>query len=70
MIADLKDRQLLTGKTKVEIENLLGEPDYSDANWIAYKVNTISKCYIWECRMEITFDPQTGTALNRIDVSD
>ncbi|MCW5961702.1 MAG: hypothetical protein KIS76_16180 [Pyrinomonadaceae bacterium] len=70
MIADLKTRQLLTGKSKEEIENLLGEPDYRDANWIAYKVNAISRRYIWECRMEITFDPQTETALNPVAVSD
>lgn len=70
MIEDIRERRIFAGMTKVQVHNLLGNPDYIQPDWISYKVHTISRCYIWECRVETTFDPQTGTALNRNDVSD
>jgi hypothetical protein len=57
MAHDIMDRQLLDGKSRTEIEGLLGKPDYQETDWYGYKVITIARCrFVWECRMSIVFD--------------
>src|SRR6267142_6643140 len=51
MAQDLIDRKLLIGKSRAEVEGLLGKPDYPDADAHLYKVVTIARCGFWECRL-------------------
>lgn len=70
MIQDLMDRKLLTGKSRVDTEALLGKPDYQDEDWYGYKVVTIARCrYVWECRMDVVFD-RTSKQVKSVAVSD
>ena len=56
MAQDLIDRKLLIGKSRAEVEGLLGKPDYPDADAHLYKVVTIARCGFWECRLGVVFD--------------
>lgn len=70
MVEDLKESEILKNKTNSEIEQLLGKADESANDWLGYDVITISRCYIWNCRMEINFDSQTQKTKGDIAVSD
>lgn len=71
MVQDIKDRRLLEGKTKGEVEQLLGKPDFKLNEWVwAYEVVTISRCHFWTCGMELGFDPQTGKSSGGVAISD
>lgn len=70
MVKDMDARRLLDGKTKAEIEQLLGKPDLRHEDWWGYNVVTISRCYFWNCRMQVSFDPKTGKAIGGVGVSD
>lgn len=70
MAKDLMARKLLTGKSRADIEALLGKPDYQFSEWYGYKVVTIARCrYIWECRMDVVFDPASNQ-VKSVAVSD
>jgi hypothetical protein len=69
MVQDLIDRKILLGKTSSEVEELLGGPDFRETNWFGYKVVTIPRCRLWECRMDVVFDAQLGT-VKSVAVSD
>ncbi|HEX8287802.1 MAG TPA: hypothetical protein VF556_07405 [Pyrinomonadaceae bacterium] len=70
MIEDIRNNKTLQGKTKNEIENLLGKADENSGNWVGYEVVTISRCYFWRCRMEINFDMRTKQVVGDVAVSD
>lgn len=70
MVNNIKDRAILNGKSKTEVEQLLGKPDSVSENSLNYEVVTISRCYFWECIMEVVFDSQTGKTKGDVDVSD
>ena len=70
MINDIKNNKIFQGKTKPQVEELLGKSDENQANWLGYEVITISRCYFWKCLMEINFDPKTKKTLENIAVSD
>ncbi len=70
MISDIKSSGILRKKTKLQVEDLLGKADASQKDWLGYKVTTISRCYFWNCLMEINFDPQTKKTIGDIAVSD
>src|ERR1051325_10035978 len=54
MSQDLINRKIVVGKTKDEIQDLLGKPDREQPDWCGYKVITIGRCrYVWECRLEV-----------------
>jgi hypothetical protein len=72
MVQDLIDHGVLNGKSRSEVLELLGEPDYCGTSnsaataehtkcdnpkvdWFGYKVVTLSRCYFWECRMNVNF---------------
>jgi hypothetical protein len=69
-VQDISKSRILAGKTKPEVQQLLGEPDAAFASEWGYEVVTISRCYFWKCRMQIAFDPQTGKATGDVAVSD
>lgn len=53
---------MLKGKTKKEVEELLGEADSSDSGddvWV-YFVITVPRCRILPCALVVTFDEKTG----------
>ena len=56
MAQDIMGIRLLEGKSNVEIESLLGKPDYRERDWYGYKVITSVRCHLWECRMDVVFD--------------
>lgn len=70
MVEDLKSSGFLKNKTKSEVEQLLGKADEKGDDWLGYEVITISRCYFWKCRMEISFDSQTRKTKGDISVSD
>jgi len=69
MAQDLMDRQVLIGKSRLEVEALLGSPDNREAAWLGYKVVTISRCYFWECRMAVVFE-EASDRVKDVAVSD
>jgi hypothetical protein len=69
MVQDLIDRRLLLGKTPAQVEDLLGRPDSKEEDWYGYKVVTISRCYFWECRMDVVFDKASSQVVS-VQVSD
>ncbi len=69
MVGDLIGRKALIGKTGPEIQALLGPPDYKDNAWYGYKVVTISRCQMWECRIDVAFDKESGLVAD-VEVSD
>jgi hypothetical protein len=61
MFEDLINRKLLIGKSRVDVEALLGKPDYQDADGYDYKVITVARCrYVWECRLGVVVDRKSG----------
>gem|GEM_PF-6797877 len=61
MVQDLRDRKFLDGKSRADVETLLGKPNYQQSDGYGYKVITIARCrYFWECRMEVSFDRASG----------
>jgi len=61
MSADLINRRLLIGKSRVDVESLLGKPDRQDADTYDYKVITVARCrYVWECRLGVIIDQKSG----------
>ena len=72
MVQDINQRRLLEGKTKAEVVQLLGKPDYELNEWVwSYKVITIPRCrFIWPCGMELGFNPKTGKATGGVAISD
>jgi len=69
MAQDLIDRKLLLGKSRSEVEGLLGKPDYPDADAHLYKVVTIARCRFWQCRLGVVFDHSSNLATS-VAVSD
>jgi hypothetical protein len=70
MAQDIMDSQLLYGKLRIEIEGLLGKPDYQETDWYGYKVITIARCrFVWECRMGVVFD-SSSNRVKSVAVSD
>lgn len=69
MVQDLSDRKMLINKSKTEVEALLGKPDGQHLAMWEYNVVTIPRCYFWDCRMEVSFDENTGK-VEGIAVSD
>jgi hypothetical protein len=61
MTNDLIERQLLKGKSTSEVRQLLGEPDQEYENSYHYDVNSLDRCYFWECRLEVNFDDKGVT---------
>jgi len=47
MVDDLFKQNLLVGKTKREVKNLLGEPDYEEDFYLSYKVD-LGKMYVYD----------------------
>ena len=71
MVQDLQNRQLLRGKSKAEVEQLLGKPDEGLNDWLwRYEVITIPRCNYWRCSMQLGFNPQTGQTDGNVAVSD
>lgn len=62
MAQNLIDSKLLVGKPRAEVEDLLGKPDFSDADAHLYKVVTIARCRFWECQLGVVFDHGSGLA--------
>ena len=62
MAQDLIDRKLLIGKSRAEVEGLLGKPDYPDADAHLYKVVTIARCRLWKCSLGVVFDGSSNLA--------
>jgi hypothetical protein len=61
MSEDLINRKLLIGKSRVDVEALLGKPDREDADGSDYKVITVARCrYVWECRLGVVVDRKSG----------
>jgi hypothetical protein len=61
MLEDLVNRKLLIGKSRVDLEALLGKPDRRDADAYDYKVITVARCrYVWECRLGVIIDQKSG----------
>jgi hypothetical protein len=56
MARALIERKILEGKSKTEVENLLGEPDERGSDVYEYKVTTLSRCYFWKCGLQVVFD--------------
>jgi len=69
MAQNLIDSKLLVGKSRAEVEGLLGKPDLPDADAHLYKVVTIARCRFWECRLGVAFDHGSGLA-SSVSVSD
>src|SRR2546426_8509714 len=69
MVQDILDRKSLIGKPRSDIQDLLGKPDYMQDGWYGYKVVTIPRCHLWECRMDVLFDA-VSNRVNSVDVSD
>lgn len=59
MVDDLLRKNLLVGKTKREVGNLLGEPDYEENLYLSYKVD-LGKMYVYD--LIIKFDSTSGKA--------
>jgi hypothetical protein len=60
MVQDILDHKYFLGKSRSQINELLGRPDYQDDDWYGYKVVTAIRCHMWVCRMDITFDPKAS----------
>jgi len=57
MSEDLITRKLLIGKSRAEVEALLGKPDRQDADDLDYTVITVPRCrFVWECRLSVVVD--------------
>ena len=56
MVSDILSSGLLIGKTTEQVRTLLGNPDYRDEQWYGYKVVTVPRCRMWECRLNVMFD--------------
>lgn len=69
MVQDLIDRKIIVGKAPEEVRDLLGQPDYQQVDWYGYKVVTIPRCRLWECRMDVGFDDSTKR-VDHVAVSD
>lgn len=69
MVDDTLSKKLLIGKTKAEISELLGKAEHSSKDWVGYDVVTNSRCYFWNCRLEINFDPESGRVVEDPQVS-
>jgi|SRR5690348_1402736 len=69
MVHDIIEHSYLIGKSRLEVENLLGRPDYQQDDWFGYGVITIARCHLWECRMDISFNPESSLATS-VSVSD
>ena len=61
MSDDLIKRKLLIGKSRSDVEALLGKPDRQDADGFDFKVVTVGRCrFVWECRLGIVIDRGSG----------
>jgi hypothetical protein len=69
MTDDLIRSGRLAGKPRAEVEASLGPPDHREARWFGYKVVTIARCYVWDCSMDVVFDPTSGR-VESVAVSD
>jgi outer membrane protein assembly factor BamE (lipoprotein component of BamABCDE complex) len=68
MAQDLIERKVLEGKSKTEVENLIGKPDEQGSDIYHYQVITLSRCYFWKCGLQVVFD-QTAQ-VKSVNVSD
>jgi hypothetical protein len=65
MVQDLRSRypELLEGKSKPEVERLLGKPDPEDSGDYMNSYDVLPRdCRVNMCRFEVLFDEQTGKA--------
>jgi len=69
MAQDIVDSRLLDGKSRIEVEGLLGKADYQQTDSCGYKVNTIARCHFWKCEMHVVFDRNTNR-VKSVGVSD
>ncbi len=65
MSKDLRNSKILEGKTKSEIENLLGKPIFENSEVWIYKVDLGHKFgdAVWAYNLNIIFDDNTKTVL-------
>ena len=63
MFRDLRDSRILEGKTKVEIDNLLGKPTFENPNTWVYKIDLGHKfgSTAWTYNLNVEFDQTTKT---------
>lgn len=75
MAQDIIARRILLGKTKAEVEKILGLPDnissYEHGDSYYYKARTSNlRCYyLWECRLSVYFDKKSSQVTN-VSISD
>lgn len=69
MVQDLIDRNILSGKTEVEVQALLGPHDDRDPNWYGYNVRTLARCDYWKCFLNVNF-ASTSARVQSTAVSD
>jgi len=75
MAQDITDTRLLIGKTKADVEKLLGQPNYRGSyrhtDAYAYNARTSNlRCYfVWECRLSVAFD-KTSVQVTSVSLSD
>ena len=75
MAQNIIDTGILVGKQKVDVEKLLGQPNYKNsyphADAYAYNARTSNlRCYwVWECRLSVAFDKTTGQVTS-VSISD
>jgi hypothetical protein len=55
-VEDLIARKILLGKSRSDVQALLGQPDDQGADWYGYNVITIPRCHFWKCTMDVAFD--------------
>lgn len=62
MSRDLRDSNLLIGKTKSEVENLLGKPKFDGENW-TYTIDVGDRfgTHVWTHNLILLFDKNTNT---------
>ncbi len=60
MAIDIQDHKLFAGKTKIEVEQLLGKPDKLNNTMWTYWIATVPKCHVFPCNMSVYFDEHTG----------
>lgn len=69
MAQDIMDSELLDGKSRTEVEGLLGKADYQETDSCGYKVIPIARCRFWKCEMYVVFDRSTNR-VKSVAVSD
>ena len=60
MVDGLLEQNLLVGKTKREVKNLLGEPDYEEDFYLSYKVD-LGKMYVYDLIIKLNSTSRKAT---------